>query len=380
MITTQSAYRKKPFPEIVHGAARQQLGEIAQNALLLLQKSYRRKRRKKLALLLPGHNEELIIADTIKSAIAAGQSKNDIYVVDDASSDKTRTIASRLLGKDHVLTVERSGKALAVRRAIAHFYLDDCYEWLHVADADSVFSEKYFSIYRDKLDGQRYAVAVGFVQSLRGNWISSYRSYVYTYGQHMNRRVQSWLGMISVLPGPITAFRTDILDQIVLSDNSMTEDFDMTLQIHRKKLGKMVFIPQAINYTQDPQSLSDFYKQTMRWFRGFFQGVQQHKVGTKRQRIDLSIGLQLLQVSVLFLQLFVIFPLVILLTHRWEIIPIAIAVDFILCCFLVIASAIVSRRWYVVGVIPYFYVLRAWEILMFYQAFFEVIVLRRYSA
>ena len=36
--------------------------------------------RKQLALLLPGHNEEMIIAMTIQSAVAAGQDLEDIFV------------------------------------------------------------------------------------------------------------------------------------------------------------------------------------------------------------------------------------------------------------------------------------------------------------
>src|SRR5262245_31013777 len=67
--------------------------------------------KKKLALLLPAHNEELILSTTIQSAVKAGQEKRDIFVVDDASTDNTRKIAIEMLGKDHVLTVRKSGKA-----------------------------------------------------------------------------------------------------------------------------------------------------------------------------------------------------------------------------------------------------------------------------
>jgi len=87
---------------------------------------------RKLALLLPAHNEELIIATTIRSAIAAGQLIKDIYVVNDNSSDKTRTIATNLLGKAHVLNVRRSGKALAVKKAVIKFKLESRYTWLHI--------------------------------------------------------------------------------------------------------------------------------------------------------------------------------------------------------------------------------------------------------
>jgi cellulose synthase/poly-beta-1,6-N-acetylglucosamine synthase-like glycosyltransferase len=97
--------------------------------------------KKKLALLLPAHNEELLIEATISSAIAAGQSLSDIYLVNDNSTDQTRRIATRLLGKDHVLNVARSGKAGAIIKAIKKFELADRYTWLHVADADSIFGK-----------------------------------------------------------------------------------------------------------------------------------------------------------------------------------------------------------------------------------------------
>jgi cellulose synthase/poly-beta-1,6-N-acetylglucosamine synthase-like glycosyltransferase len=122
--------------------------------------------KKKMALLLPAHNEELIIQATIKSAIAAGQNKEDIYVVNDASTDKTRVKAIELLDKKQVLTVRRSGKARAVYQAIKHFEIENRYAWVHVADADSVFGNDYFRIYRRGLKGKKYTAAVGFVQRL----------------------------------------------------------------------------------------------------------------------------------------------------------------------------------------------------------------------
>jgi len=340
----------------------------------------RRVVRKRLALLLPGHNEELIIATTIRSAIAAGQNKRDIFVVDDNSSDKTRKIAIELLGKQNVLTVERSGKAGAVLQATKHFDIENRYVWLHVADADSVFSPDYFKVYKSKLNAKKYAVAVGFVQSLRGNWISTYRALTYTYSQHVTRRIQGYLGMISVFPGPITCFRTDILSKLDFTSNSLTEDFDITLQVHRKKLGKIVFIPGAVNYTQDPQTFSDFCKQNLRWQRGFFQGVKKYRVGIRAQRIDASLGFQMAQTLIFLIQLVVLFPLVIITTHNWMIIPVAIAADIIMNGAIAIFSSFAAKRWNLLGALPYFYFLRWVEIGIYLVAFFEVMVLKRFQA
>lgn len=334
--------------------------------------------RKKLALLLPGHNEELIIATTIRSAIAAGQNRRDIFVVDDNSNDKTRAIAVGLLGKQNVLSVQRSGKALAVKKAIKKFKIEERYQWLHVADADSVFSSDYFRIYRKRLTNE-YIVAIGFVQSLRGNWISTYRAFSYTYGQHLYRRIQSFLGMVSVFPGPVTSFRTDILSQLDLTGNNVTEDFDITLQVHRKKLGKIVYIPKAVNYTQDPQSFRDFCKQSMRWYRGFFQGILEYKIGRRAQKIDIGIGFQLLQTLLFLIQVAILFPYVVISTGHWIAIPVAISLDFILTGIIAIISAIVIKRWSLLGTLPYFYFLRTAEIVMYFTAFVEVVILRKFA-
>lgn len=335
---------------------------------------------RKLSLLLPGHNEELIIGTTIKSAVAAGQSRRDIYVVDDNSSDRTRKIAVSLLGEDHVLTVSRSGKALAVKKAIDHFDIVSRYTWVHVADADSIFSPDYFKIYSSKLNGRKYAVAVGFVQSLRGNWISTYRAMMYTYSQHIQRRVQSYLGMISVFPGPITAFRTDIIPKLDIgNDTIIAEDFDITLQVHRKKLGNIVFIPKAVNFTQDPQTLRDFIRQNQRWQRGFFQGVKKHHIGLRLQKIDISLGFQMLQAVIFLFQLFIIWPIIIFMTHNWLAIPVAIAADVTLNGVIALGSSIVAKRWNLLGALPYFYLLRWIEVYVFLYAFLEIMVLKKFQ-
>jgi biofilm PGA synthesis N-glycosyltransferase PgaC len=336
--------------------------------------------KRRLALLLPGHNEELILATTIKSALASGQALQDIFVVDDNSSDNTRKIALKHLPRQNVLSVERSGKALAVYKAVQHFKIVERYTWLHVADADSIFGADYFRIYKKGLDAKKYAVAVGFVQSLRGNWISTYRALNYTYSQQVIRRVQSYLGMISVFPGPITCFRTNIIPKLDFDTGSLTEDFDITLQVHRKRLGAIKYIPRAVNYTQDPETIKDFCKQTSRWQRGLFQGVKKYKIGTKWNKIDLSIGFQLFQAALYVAQYWILLPFIIIKTHNWIAVPVMFAVDFIVMGVIALAASAAIKRWNVLGALPYFYLLRWLELIIFYKAFVEVIILRKYQS
>lgn len=333
--------------------------------------------KKKLALLIPAHNEGLIIQSSITSAIDAGLSAEDVYVVDDDSSDDTLQKILTILPSTNVIKVQHSGKAGAVYQAIKFFEIEDRYEWVHIADADSIFSKNYFKKYFYQLS-ERYVAAVGFVQSLRGNWLCSYRAITYTYGQHIIKRLQAVLGMIVVLPGPVTSYRTDILKNLNFFTGSVTEDFDLTLQIYRQKLGKIKYIPEAVNYTQDPKNLKDFYGQTWRWYKGFFQGVKRYKVGLKPQRIDLSVIIQLGDIFLFFIQF--CFALFILIFARQNIdyLKQFIILDFSVLIFIVIYSAIVTRRARLLLAPLYFHFLKFIELCIYLKAFVEVILLNKF--
>lgn len=342
-------------------------------------KARKRHAKKKLALLLPGHNEELIIQTTIQTALAAGQNKADIYMVDDDSSDLTRKKAIEMLGKKQVLTVPRSGKAGAVYAAINHFKLVERYRWVHIADADSVFGKDYFRIFRRAITGTDCVVALGFVQSLRGNWICHYRAFTYTFSQHIIRRFQSWFGLIAVFPGPITAFRTDIIPKLDFLSGTIAEDFDITLQVHRNNLGKIKFIPEAVNFTQDPETIKNFIKQNLRWQRGFFQGVRKYRVGTKLQRIDVSVGYQMIETVVFVVQSFILIPYVAIATHNLELIPVVIVADFFVVSLVAIFCAVSIKRISTIACLPYFYFLRWIEVFVLVYAAIEIFVLGKFK-
>ncbi len=332
--------------------------------------------KKKLALLLPAHNEELIIQSSILSAIRAGLNPADIYIVDDASYDETPYKADELIPDINILRIDHSGKAGAVYKAIIYFNIPDRYEWIHVADADSIFAKDYFRIYSQYLSN-KYVATVGFVQSLRGNWLCSYRAFSYTYNQHIIKRVQAALGMITVMPGPVTSYRTDIIKDLDFFTGSLTEDFDLTLQIHRKKLGKIKYIPEAVNYTQDPRTIKDFYDQTQRWYRGFFQGIKRYNIGLSIHRIDLSVLILLGDLLLFLIQVCISSYILLFATEKIIYLQQFIILDFSVLVFLVFYVAIVTKRPRTLLTLFYYYFLKTFELLIYLKAFTEVIVLRK---
>src|SRR5690606_10987988 len=175
----------------------------------------------------------------------AGISKEDIFLADDSSTDKTHELAIKLLGVTQVLHVDRAGKALALKQAIDYFQLIDKYEWVQIIDADSIFSPDYFTEIKKHFKPGVAAVC-GQVKSLQNNWITSYRALEYTIFQDFYRTLQSKFNMVGVMPGPATCFRSSTLEKLDFSNDTLTEDFDMTIQVHHQKLGRIVYESAAL--------------------------------------------------------------------------------------------------------------------------------------
>jgi cellulose synthase/poly-beta-1,6-N-acetylglucosamine synthase-like glycosyltransferase len=330
-----------------------------------------------LALLIAAHNEELVLENTIRSAIRAGMPKAHIYVVDDNSSDTTSLIAKRLVGEDNVIKVRRSGKGTALSKAAKKFKLTKRYRWIHIADADGAFAPNYFNIFRGSLRG-KYAAATGYVRSLAGSDMSQYRVFEYTIGMEFIRRFQALTHVITVIPGPTSCFRSDVFEQLNFANHSLTEDFDVTIQIHRKKLGKIQFIPKAIAYTQDPKTFHDFVRQITRWNRGIMQGILRHKIGRKFSRIDFYLMWQVFQNLLFFTNYVILVPLVAYRMHSISIIAFAFLFDILLTLLLTIFAAARSLRRDILSAFPVIYALRWVVLYIFMKSAFEVVILRKY--
>lgn len=336
------------------------------------------KMRKKLALIIPAHNEAMVIDKLLYSAIEAGQDAADIYVVDDSSTDRTGAIARKILGKDNVARLKRGGKGRAIEAGVDKFDLTSKYQWVHIADADGIFDKDYFKIFKRNLSRKKHVAAIGYVQSLDGDWISRYRTYEYTWGQTVTRRIQAFFGVIPVVPGPTACIHSDIFNKLDFASETMTEDFDATLQIYRDNHGRIKFIPNAVIYTQDPLKYKDFVNQITRWYRGYFQSIIKHRISSEPTKIDYYLFYLCAQAILYSLLQFVIIPLAAILSGNPAVIALLFLTDLAIFMAMAIMTAIVSRRLNIMAAFPLFYVARTTAMFVFIKSFTEVVLLKRF--
>jgi cellulose synthase/poly-beta-1,6-N-acetylglucosamine synthase-like glycosyltransferase len=92
-------------------------------------------------------------------------------------------------------------------------------------------------------------------------------------GQHL-------LNAITVIPGSNSVFRTDVMTLLLERDaRDIVDDTQWLLDIQTEKLGRVSYARLARAYVQDPGTLGEWYKQTLRWLHGSMQGIRGHRIG-----------------------------------------------------------------------------------------------------
>jgi poly-beta-1,6-N-acetyl-D-glucosamine synthase len=243
----------------------------------------------KIAAIIPAHNEEEVIAKTLK-ALGTQLDMSHVYVVDDGSADHTADVARRYT--ENVFTISNRGKAGALNSAIHSLHLHHVYRYILFMDADTQPSSQFIKNamrHFEKDSKKEIACVVGRIQSLGGTWVAKYRLWEYTLAHSIHKRAQAHLESILVVPGCATVYRSEIFSNLKIPTGTLTEDMDFTFLLHRSGFSKMIYEPKAVVYTQDPQNLKDFIKQITRWYVGFWQAVKKHQLPWNGHNLDYEV-------------------------------------------------------------------------------------------
>src|SRR3990170_4356139 len=241
----------------------------------------------RVCVVIPAYNEEILISRCIQSVLTAGIAAEHIYVVDDRSTDATADRVSEFPGVNLLRNAANVGKLRGLQDTIARFDLLDRYEFLSLLDADSHISETYFAAVTARFDETPGAALVcGAPHSEPYNWVTAYRALEYAITLGVYRKGQDRLGVITVAPGCASTYRTSIFRQLDWDGGTLVEDMDLTVQIHRKRLGSIRYTSGAVTYTQDPRTLREYIGQLTRWYSGTWQVMRLHRVPFGKQRID----------------------------------------------------------------------------------------------
>ena len=328
-----------------------------------------------ICVVIPARNEETLIGRCVASVLAAGLERAHVYAIDDESTDRTGEILHSFPGVNVLRNEPRRGKAGSLRHAIEHFGLAERYAFVAILDADSQVAEGYFDAVQKAFTDDPQAVLVcGSPRGQAYNYLTAFRTLEYALCLFMYRKGQDRVGVINVAPGCASVYRTSILSSLDWDNGTLVEDMDLTVQIHRKRLGRIRFATDAVVYTQDPRRLREYVGQLTRWHCGTWQVLRLHRLPFGRQRLDAEIALltgEGLAYSLLVLAIPVLAWLHPLATLRW------LLLDQLVLAFAAVVCASRLRRLDVLLWFPTFAPLRVLGCLVFLHTFWLEIVRRQ---
>lgn len=298
---------------------------------------------KRTAILIAAHNEAAVIAKTLQSAL--GQA--DIFVASDNSTDATAEIARKYT--PYVLEVSRGGKGRAIRALIEHYDITQNYRSFLILDADTLLGKGAVRHFYKALG--RNAGAVGVLRPANGGLCSYWRSVLHLMTAKVYRRGMAATNTIPIMSGTCAIWSTRAFRYIDYEDTPV-EDMDFTYQIHRKKLGRIVYSPHSVVYTQEPLTLSDYCKQMLRWLRGYWLTTAKYKAPFGRQALDAGQALFIFEavlnwarIAAVPLAAVDLAPLWILLTFLYDLVMLLIYGTI---------TAIYHKNWRIAAVAPFF--------------------------
>lgn len=229
-----------------------------------------------VTVIVPAYNEEKAIGKTVEDLLRLAYPNKEIIIVDDGSTDRTLEVARSYAKGDFVKVVTKSngGKWDALNTGIK----ESKGKFIVCIDADTLLDQNAIQRLIKHFNDPKIAAVAGNVKvGNRSGILTKLQALEYIVGINLHRRTEASFQNVTVVPGPIGAFRASVLKEIGLFEgDTFAEDADITIRILKAGY-KTVFEARAFGYTEAPKSMNSLAKQRYRWYRGSLQAISKHK-------------------------------------------------------------------------------------------------------
>jgi len=192
-----------------------------------------------VTVLIPAHNEESVIVQTVQSVLHSDLSNIRVIVVDDGSSDRTLELLESNFGKNgcvQIIHQVNRGKAAALNNALSHAHT----AFVVTIDADTeIETDAIRKLLRHFSDPKVGAVAGNVKVGNRSRWLTRWQALEYITSQNMEKRAFDLLNCITVVPGALGAWRREAIEAAGgITADTVAEDADLTIAIRRLGLAR----------------------------------------------------------------------------------------------------------------------------------------------
>ncbi len=239
----------------------------------------------RLIVVIPAHNEEVVILPTLESLTAQSYPKErfEIVVVADNCSDTTASLA-RGVGATVLerINLELRGKGYALEWAIKRLWeRDEKPDAVVIVDADTMVAPDFLAVLSHQLfEGagpESWATHRRALQGRYGvlnggeSWRAALMEGAFELVNHVKPLGRSAKGFTVGLKGNGMGFTRAVLEVAPWSGSSITEDIDYGLDLLLNHGLVVGYTPEAVVRAQMPNTGSQAASQRARWERGRYR-------------------------------------------------------------------------------------------------------------
>lgn len=268
-----------------------------------------------ISILIPAYNEEAIIKNCIQAILHVDYKKYEAYIINDGSTDHTMELLISLLDLKkvekekagrishepvkgiyqstiypsiYIIDKENGGKADSLNAGIEFAQ----YETIITLDADSGLDVKSLQIINAAFKDQNVIAAGGMVhigQAFYGDYTNPmprfnmshllrFQFLQYLVNFYLYKITQAKFKALAIISGAFGVFKRDALFEVGGYRITVGEDMDITMRIQRLiktkyPTKKILFIPEAVCFTEGPETFRDLFKQRIRWQKAFIDCI-----------------------------------------------------------------------------------------------------------
>ena len=224
-----------------------------------------------VSVLIPAHNEESVITNTIENILAMNYENFEVIVIDERSTDNTASIIKDLEQRyEKVTALIRSADAFPGKSAV----LNDAFklakgEAILVFDADATVDPDFLSIMIPHLEPKDVGAvqARKVIRNKNQNLLTRCQNNEYTMDAHFQVSRDSVKGAVE-LRGNGELIKRQALESIDGWNNyTIVDDLDMSTRLHIKGWD-IRFCLDAVVYEEGIAYIKPLFRQRRRWLEG----------------------------------------------------------------------------------------------------------------
>lgn len=230
----------------------------------------------KVSVLIPAHNEAVVIENTLKSMVRLDYPKEklEVIVINDNSSDATGSIARKIAAQhpfikvvDTVAPYAGKGKSSALN----YGFQASTGEYIIVYDADNTPEPKavYYLVMGLMNDEKAGAIVGKFrVANAKKSLLTRFINIETITFQWMAQAGRWFWFKMATIPGTNFAIRRSIIEELGgWDEKALSEDTELSIRVYN--LGYYIrFFPAAVTWEQEPETWKVWWRQRTRWARG----------------------------------------------------------------------------------------------------------------